>query len=593
MQQQKQTSSPKITFRVSENEIPESPKLSAIALQEMSRQLGLEEIAIELEMEKHHGVSVHDIIFVLLLYSSYGVTSITGLASKAKKDQSLASVIEDVKKIHNKVILYFQNNNEISRYEQLVDGIVSSGQNKGRLKSTKRGILIVDDSPLIKTGKKMEKIEIIFDHVEKRYVLGYVLVSTSYADKTKSYCVNFEFRLSTEEDRKKAEQKKLKKKEEIDLRKKGSLINWTDIQRNSGLEVAFVQVSGVNLDAETLKGLDIRGIDWVGLPGGKTALFDQGMNRWNFELLKQDVVRTQPAILEIEGWEVYTKPVLFKDYGEVVFCVVKDFQGNELGCFLLKKEAMHTMVSILQEFFTRQQPADNNKLKIGLDLFERAKSAGIEAETACADSWFFVAWFIAKVLGIEGIKRFISKMKSNTEIVYKGQVIKVKELWDRMNLEPVSGRSIKASAVLVKVKGFKNLLKIVLVQELDKSGRAKARYILVCTDIHFSKEKIIEAYKLRWTIECFFRTAKQRFGLDKFHVRKFSEIHSHITFVFISYLLMACLKISNPKLTDLSFGQIIDRYLKSLVTLQRTAKGVVVDLDPGFFKEFGFPYDTS
>jgi hypothetical protein len=184
-------------------------------------------------------------------------------------------------------------------------------------------------------------------------------------------------------------------------------------------------------------------------------------------------------------------------------------------------------------------------------------------------------------------------MKSNTEVVYKGQVIKVKELWDRVNLEPVSGRSIKAGAILVTVKGFKNPLKIVFVQELDKYGRAKARYILVCTDIHFSKEKIIEAYKLRWTIECFFRTAKQRFGLDKFHVRKFSEIHSHVTFVFISYLLMACLKIGNPKLADLSFGQIIDRYLKSVVTLKRTAEGVLVELDPGFFKEFGFPYDTS
>ena len=51
----KQQSSPNITFQVSENEIPESPKLSAIALQEMSRQLGLEEIATELEIDKHHG----------------------------------------------------------------------------------------------------------------------------------------------------------------------------------------------------------------------------------------------------------------------------------------------------------------------------------------------------------------------------------------------------------------------------------------------------------------------------------------------------------------------------------------------------------
>ena len=126
----------------------------------------------------------------MLLYSSYDVTSIAGLASKAKKDQSLASVLEDVKKINNKVILYFQQNNDISTYEQLVDRIVSSGQTNGRIKSTKKGILIVDDSPLIKTGKKMEEIEIIFDHVEKRYVLGYVLVSTSYADKTKSYECN-------------------------------------------------------------------------------------------------------------------------------------------------------------------------------------------------------------------------------------------------------------------------------------------------------------------------------------------------------------------------------------------------------------------
>ncbi|MBC2696244.1 MAG: hypothetical protein HF982_13410 [Desulfobacteraceae bacterium] len=120
------------------------------------------------------------------------------------------------------------------------------------------------------------------------------------------------------------------------MRKKGSPINLTDVQRNNGIEVAFVQVSGVNLDTETLKGLDIRGIDWIGLPSSKTILLDQEMNRWDFNSLKQIVTRTKLAILEIEGWEIYTKPVLFKDYGDVVFCVVKDFQGNELGCFLLK-----------------------------------------------------------------------------------------------------------------------------------------------------------------------------------------------------------------------------------------------------------------
>ena len=82
---QQQTSSPKITFRVSENEIPESPKLSAIALQEMSRQLGLEEIAIEIEMQNIMEYPFMTLYLCCCYISSYGVTSIAGLASKAKK----------------------------------------------------------------------------------------------------------------------------------------------------------------------------------------------------------------------------------------------------------------------------------------------------------------------------------------------------------------------------------------------------------------------------------------------------------------------------------------------------------------------------
>ena len=343
------------------------------------------------------------------------------------------------------------------------------------------------------------------------------------------------------------------------------------------------------MEPQTLKEIDNKGINWLGFPSSKTALFDLEENRWEFESLKEKVLQTRPVILEIEGWKIYTKPVIFKGYGELRFCIVKDFQDNQLGYFLLKSNAMDAMVSIVQDFFTRQQPADNNKLKIAVHLFQRAKTAGIKAETACGDSWFFVAWFVEGVLEIEGIERFISKMKSNTEVKYKDELIKVNELWEKVPLEFISGRSIKAGSVIVEVKGISDPVKIVLVQELNKGGQPKARYILGCTDVTYSKDKIIEVYKLRWSIECFFRTAKQRFGLDKFHVRKLNEIHSHVTFSFISYLLIACLKFSNPKLKDLTFGQILDRYFNSLIELERTAERILVYLDPKFVKEFGIP----
>jgi len=589
MQNQKKPSMPKIELHAVNDEIPESPRLGTIALQQMIKQLNLEKIAGELEIKKHHGVSIDDIMLVLLLYSNYGVKSISQLAKKAKKDPSLATVIDDVEKINNKVIHYFQNNTDIATYEKLLDKVLSSCLNRGRFKSTKKGILIVDDSPLVKTGKSMENIEIIFDHVDKRYVLGYVLVATSYADTIKSYCVNFQFRLSTDEDRKKAEQKKLKQNEKIDLRKKGSLINWINVQLNQGYELSHTDVSGVNLTPETLTELDNLGVDWIGLPNSKTPLLDQEMNKYNFEELTQMLSETKPTVLELEGIDVYMKQLFFKGYEKLIFCIIKNFHGKLLGTFLLKKQPTETMIFNIQEYLTRQQPADNNKLSIALDLFERGKRQDIEAETVCADSWFFVAWFANKVLALKGIIRFISKVKSNTEVEYKGQRIKVKDLWELISLEHILGRSFKACAVLVNVKGFDNPVKIVFVQELNKFGQPKARYILVCTDIHFSKEKIINSYKLRWSIECFFRTAKQRFGLDKFHVRKFNEIVGHITFVFISYLILACLKVTNPKLDSYSFGEIIDLYLNSLIKLQRTVKGVSVSLCPTFVEEFGVP----
>jgi len=130
----------------------------------MIEQLGLVEIAKELKMDKHHGVVIDEIILILLLYSAYGAKSITQLEEKARKDKALSEVIEDIRKINNKMLLYFQGRNEIPKFEELLDKVIKSMQEGGRFKSKKEGILAVDDSTLAKTGKKMENIEVVFEH---------------------------------------------------------------------------------------------------------------------------------------------------------------------------------------------------------------------------------------------------------------------------------------------------------------------------------------------------------------------------------------------------------------------------------------------
>ena len=63
----------------------------------------------------------------------------------------------------------------------------------------------------------MKGIEVIYDLVDKGYVIGYVLMASSHADDDKFYGLNFEFRFSSEEDRAKSQEKKIKQEEEIDL----------------------------------------------------------------------------------------------------------------------------------------------------------------------------------------------------------------------------------------------------------------------------------------------------------------------------------------------------------------------------------------
>lgn len=260
----------RVEFRTASKPIEETPKASALILKTLIEQLGLLQLANELELEKHHGVVIEDLILILLLYNAYGVDSIAKLEKEAKKDRALAEVIDDLGQINNKVLLYFQGRNEPQKFQELLEGFVARTPRDKRFGSRREGVLAVDDTGLVKTGKKMEKIEVIFDHAERRYVLGYVIVVVAYADAKKAYPVNFEFRLRSEEERQQAELEQQRQEAGIDLRSKGSLLCKIQLEEEAGAKPEWTEVTGVNLEGETLSKLEEKEIGWIGLPNGKT-----------------------------------------------------------------------------------------------------------------------------------------------------------------------------------------------------------------------------------------------------------------------------------------------------------------------------------
>jgi IS4 transposase len=192
---------------------------------------------------------------------------------------------------------------------------------------------------------------------------------------------------------------------------------------------------------------------------------------------------------------------------------------------------------------------------------------------------------------IPGIKRVVSRLKSNLVVIYKGKPLRVDELWKLPGLAFRHDRKkhFKWATITVRTAGLAGELRLVLVQELDdkRPWRIIAQYVLVCTDPEWSASKIVAAYKLRWGIEVFYRTAKQRFSLTDFHARPFVDIHCHITFVILAYLMTAVLREFNPELLDHTLGEIIEEYLRCLVSIKRRGNEIIVSIGPTAAALFG------
>ena len=587
------STTPRIEFYQAEKPIEPTPTSAPITTKLLMERFGIAEIWRDLNMGKHHGVPAEHIILILLLYSSYNVDSVEKLQKKARNDKALAAVINSVNLINNKLILYFQKINAPDTLEKFLDQAVKNMQKHKRFASKNDGIIAVDDSTFEKTGKKMEHISIVFDHVEKRYILGYVIVSTAYADNKKAYPINFQFRLPTDKDQQDREIKLIKKNNHIDLRKKGALLKFINKCDQNDALPDLIDVAGHHLEPKTLNAIDMANGSWIGIPNAKTPLLNHKNTRWDIKELKRKALNKKPIPIDTIGWKIYSKEVFLDQYGKLDFTIVCNKTGQQLGIFLTKPLPIHEKVQLLQNYFERKEPADNNKLNIALKCIERAKEAGIQARTVSCDAWYFVDWFVADVLLIPGIERLVSRMKKNYPIIYNGEILDAGKLFDTLEFRPIKDRNRKVATVKVQLKQSGIRVKLVLIQEFDKSQRLKAQFILVCTDCQFPTHKIIEAYKLRWNIEVFYRGAKQRFALTQFHTRSFAKIHCHTTIVFLAYLLVAQLKLCHSTLKELTFGEIIDQYLNSLVIIKIKHGVIHVYFDPAFLLAFGMPFDSS
>jgi len=98
------------------------------------------------------------------------------------------------------------------------------------------------------------------------------------------------------------------------------------------------------------------------------------------------------------------------------------------------------------------------------------------------------------------------------------------------------------------LKGVPSEVAIVSAEKPNKD-----RIYLACSRSGLPAGTIVRLYKLRWSIELFHREVKSYLGFEDAGLTRFEAIHSHVLWVYTSYLLL-------PKLTSsLEKGGILTR----------------------------------
>ncbi len=130
---------------------------------------------------------------------------------------------------------------------------------------------------------------------------------------------------------------------------------------------------------------------------------------------------------------------------------------------------------------------------------------------------------------IENKMKFEMRMHSNRKVSRKGEECQVRFL---KNLKPKGKR--RCRTIIVTWYGLD--LYITAIKYVKRDGSVMFKYQV--SNYKSSANEHKEAYKKRWPIEKFFRTAKQKLGLQDCVMRKFSDHTLHIMNVFYAYMIL-------------------------------------------------------
>jgi hypothetical protein len=180
----------------------------------------------------------------------------------------------------------------------------------------------------------------------------------------------------------------------------------------------------------------------------------------------------------------------------------------------------------------RYRELNKKKTDLVVQMFSRVVKRKIPVDYILIDTWFTSVGLLKKLRSICSSTHIIGMYKYNSKIEVRSKVKTLAQL-KKQKAKPKRCRKFNYyyHHYIAEIDGLKVALFI------SKRGKNVKWHTLITTDTSLKFIKTIEVYSIRWSIEVFFKEAKQLFGLGKCQSTNFDVQIAQITIAMTQYLL--------------------------------------------------------
>jgi len=465
----------------------------------------------QFESIKQSGIKVTRIMATLLVMLFYRSRNIYSYFSKQYGQQidkeGSKNPYYDMLSNENvpwRVILYFF----AKRYLHLVSRLAD--HSKQRIRA-----LIFDDSPLGKTGWKIEAVSKIHDHVTGLYILGFKLLVSGYWDGNSFIPIDFSLHRERGQELDKARKKrnrarrKAKQAEAVYQYHKAQHLEKRTILSSLKEEMVSGSTKSAALEYE-------KQVKRVSRSKKKQSRLRKQMKQALAILAeKEEIVKKMEKQAPLYGLTAAQQRKQFKKDR------AKDSQGYE-----------------------RRSEADISKVQSVIRMISRAVKRGFEFEYVLFDSWFFSKDILAHIESFrsKGIK-LIAMVKMGKNLYcdcLSDKEMDANTLRKHYKKKGKEQRSRKYNATYIKVPVWYDNRRVNLFfVRLGSGSKWKA---FITNDLDLTFNKLLETYHIRWSIEVFFKDAKQHLQLGKCQCNNFDSQIGATTLAMMQYIMLLLYK---------------------------------------------------